>query len=385
MWLTGGPGCASEVALFYENGPFQFESPSNKIKSNPYAWNEISNLLFVDQPVGTGFSKGSVTGDVRSEDEVAEDMAIFLKGFVKENPEFSGRDFYITGESYAGHYIPAISYHLLSTATDVPLNLKGIAIGNGLTDPFAQYPAYATFSYENDLVGEKVFHGMEAGLKACQALIYEEQHEGHNGAKEQIVTLEFCSLISELPALGNPVHPRFNVYDIRIPCDAPPLCYDFSYSDEFLNRADVQETLGVTSRKWVECDQLVHTFLLGDWMKNLMPKVSWMLDNTDLEVLVYSGDKDWICNWRGGEAWTAATTWEHQEEFNQAGYETWTHDGEAAGEMRQYGNLHFLRVYDAGHMVPMDQPKNALAMIDRMIKNDWVLHEEVESIMDILQ
>lgn len=82
MWLTGGPGCASEVALFYENGPFQFDADNN-IKSNPYAWNEISNLLYVDQPIGTGFSKGSALNDARSEKDVAEDMAIFLKGFVE--------------------------------------------------------------------------------------------------------------------------------------------------------------------------------------------------------------------------------------------------------------------------------------------------------------
>lgn len=189
---------------------------------------------------------------MRNEDEVAEDMAIFLRGFVEQNPKFKGRDFFITGESYAGHYVPAIAYHLSTAAKDVPLNLKGIAIGNGLTDPFAQYPAYATFSYENGLVSEKVFEGMELGLKACQGLIYEEQH-GHNKPKEQLVTLEFCSLISELPALGNPTNPKFNVYDIREPCEKPPLCYDFVQADDFLNREDVQETLGVPGRKWVEC------------------------------------------------------------------------------------------------------------------------------------
>jgi cathepsin A (carboxypeptidase C) len=252
MWLTGGPGCASEVALFYENGPYQFNEDST-VKSNPYSWNEISNLIFVDQPIGTGFSNGSALNDARSEEDVAEDMAIFLKGFVEQNPEYNGRDFYITGESYAGHYVPAIAYHLTAVATDVPLNLKGIAIGNGLTDPFAQYPAYAEFSYENDLVGETTYEAMKLGLKACQGLIYESQHD-HEGLKAQVVTLEFCSLISELPALGNPVNPRFNVYDIREPCDAPPLCYDFSQSDEFLNRSDVQEVLGVSGRKWIECD-----------------------------------------------------------------------------------------------------------------------------------
>ena len=138
LWLTGGPGCASEVALFYENGPYQFNEDST-LKSNPYAWNEVSNLLYVDQPIGTGFSKGGIH-DARSEDEIAADMAEMLRGFVVQNPEFEGRDFYITGESYAGHYVPAIAYYLVNTATDLKLNLKGIAIGNGLTDPYEQYP-----------------------------------------------------------------------------------------------------------------------------------------------------------------------------------------------------------------------------------------------------
>ena len=138
LWLTGGPGCASEVALFYENGPYQFNEDST-LKSNPYSWNAVSNLLYVDQPIGTGFSKGGVH-DARSETEVAEDMAQMLRGFLVQNPEFEGRDFYITGESYAGHYVPAISHYLVNEASDVNLNLKGIAIGNGLTDPYEQYP-----------------------------------------------------------------------------------------------------------------------------------------------------------------------------------------------------------------------------------------------------
>jgi cathepsin A (carboxypeptidase C) len=297
-------------------------------------------------------------------------MATFLKGFVEQNPEFAGRDFYITGESYAGHYVPAISHYLLFNETGVDLNLKGLAIGNGLTDPFAQYPAYATFSYENDLISEKWDDVLTGGFKACQGLIYESQQKG--GRILDVAALEFCQILAD-SVIGNPLSPKFNVYDIRIPCDNPPLCYDFSPADTFLNRADVQETLGVTGRNWVECDSMVHTYLLGDWMTNLMPQVAEILDQTETEVLVYSGDKDWICNWRGGEAWTLDTKWEHKREFRNQDYESWTVNGTPAGEMRQFGNLHFLRVFDAGHMVPMDQPENALAMVKRMIANDWDL------------
>lgn len=304
-----------------------------------------------------------------------------LRGFVEQNPEFAGRDFYITGESYAGHYVPAISYYLKNVATDVNLNLRGMAIGNGLTDPFAQYPAYATFSYENGLITKQWEDVLTGGFKACQGLIYESQHK--ESRVLDVAALEFCQILADT-CIGNPLEPKFNVYDIREPCGTPPLCYDFSQSDAFLNRADVQETLGVTGRKWVECDQMVHTYLLGDWMTNLMPQVASLLDNTDLEVLVYSGDKDWICNWRGGEAWTAATKWSGQADFQAQDYQKWLVEGEAAGEMRQYGNLHFLRVYEAGHMVPMDQPANALAMLTRFIQNDWNLDEASDD-LNILQ
>jgi carboxypeptidase C (cathepsin A) len=139
-------------------------------------------LLYVDQPIGTGFSAGGVF-DVRNETQVAEDVAALLKGFLEQNPEYVGRDFYITGESYAGHYVPAIAYYLLNTDTTVQLNLKGIAIGNGLTDPFQQYPAYAKFSYENNLISKEWRDVLDGGFKACQALILETQRGPMAGPK----------------------------------------------------------------------------------------------------------------------------------------------------------------------------------------------------------
>jgi cathepsin A (carboxypeptidase C) len=94
-------------------------------------------------------------------------MYDFILGFLVENPEFVGRDFYITGESYAGHYIPAIAYYLVNNATDLQLNFKGIAIGNGWVDPYIQYPEYATFAYENDLISEVWYYVLETGFVGC--------------------------------------------------------------------------------------------------------------------------------------------------------------------------------------------------------------------------
>lgn len=89
-----------------------------------------------------------------------------MLGFLADHPELAGRDFYITGESYAGHYIPAIAYHLLYEV-ETGLNMKGIAIGDGLVDPYNQYPAYATYSYENGLVNEAGYKLLKAGMEVC--------------------------------------------------------------------------------------------------------------------------------------------------------------------------------------------------------------------------
>lgn len=152
--------------------------------------------------------------------------------------------------------------------------------------------------------------------------------------------------------LGSPINPKFNVYDIREKCDKPPLCYDFSAADTLLARADVLAALGVTGRSWTECNKPVHTALLKDWMTDLSPKVKDIL-NGGMDVLVYSGDKDFICNWRGGEAWTQNQDWDSAADFKAATYNSWNN---GAGQLKMAKNFKFLRVLNAGHMVPMNQP-----------------------------
>lgn len=93
-------------------------------------------MLYVDQPVGTGYSHASIIDYTKNEDEIAEDFYQFFLGFLEKFPEYKGRDLHITGESYAGHYVPAISaYFKASNNTDI--NLISFAIGNGLVDPYS--------------------------------------------------------------------------------------------------------------------------------------------------------------------------------------------------------------------------------------------------------
>jgi carboxypeptidase C (cathepsin A) len=101
LWMTGGPGCSSEVALFGENGPCSVNAGGNATIHNPFSWNAKSNLLYIDQPTGTGFSYG--LGLDHDEEQVGNDMYDFLQQFFKAHPEYQKNDFNTFGESYAGH------------------------------------------------------------------------------------------------------------------------------------------------------------------------------------------------------------------------------------------------------------------------------------------
>jgi carboxypeptidase C (cathepsin A) len=105
LWMTGGPGCSSELAVFYENGPFKIKDDLT-LEENPTGWDVANSMIFVDQPIGTGFSYSEDDRDrCYDEDCVSNDVLDFLEALWTARPELSGRDFYVTGESYAGKCI----------------------------------------------------------------------------------------------------------------------------------------------------------------------------------------------------------------------------------------------------------------------------------------
>ena len=147
IWLTGGPGCSSMLALMVENGPYHVQSDMS-LTENPYSWNNNASVIWIDQPSSTGYSYDSAGGElVYDEDTIANDLYEFMQYFLGNNTKYSKLDFYVTGESYAGHYVP----HFARTIFDnnnklapgaIEINLQGIAIGDGLVDPENQYEGY---------------------------------------------------------------------------------------------------------------------------------------------------------------------------------------------------------------------------------------------------
>ncbi|KAK9126607.1 hypothetical protein Scep_015453 [Stephania cephalantha] len=368
IWLTGGPGCSSELALFYENGPFTI-ADNMSLVWNDYGWDKASNLLYVDQPTGTGFSYSSDKRDLRqNETGVSNDLYDFLQAFFKEHPQYVNNDFYITGESYAGHYIPAFASRVNNgnkAKEGIHINLKGFAIGNGLTNPRIQYEAYADYALQTKIIDESDHKSISAMFPACNKTIDLCSLKGGN---ECITAFTVCtSIFNNIISIAGDI----NYYDIRKKCDEGGLCYDFSNLEKFLNLKSVRDALGVGSIDFVSCSPSVYEAMEGDWMKNLDAGIPTLLKD-GIKMLIYAGEYDLICNWLGNSRWVHALEWSGKEEFSKAANVSFNVEGAEAGIMKSYGPVIFIKVHNAGHMVPMDQPKAALEMLKRWTQDKLV-------------
>jgi len=347
IWLNGGPGCSSEIAIFVENGPFRINAEENTLKINPYSWNNIANVLYVDNPLGAGYSTGNYA--YKNQEEISSDFYIFLQEFLGAFPQYKGRDFYLAGEGYAGHYIPAIAVKIQKKG-GINLNFKGVAIGNGLVSAFYQYPRYTTYALENKLIDGDTFLEIIHGFNICANLI-----------KKGMISVALVQCQVQLEKItGTP--PKFNLYDIRETCENPPFCYDFSFIENFLKQPKVQEALGIY-KPWVMCNDTIRENLKFEMFDDFEDALSTVVQS-EIQVLIYNGDKDFMYNWRGGDTMAYNLLWRGTSHFQKLPYMKYKN----FGEYKYLDNLIYYRIYDAGMMVPMDQPAVALDMLEKFFK-----------------
>ena len=168
MWLNGGPGSTSMYGLFNEMGPFSVAADGQTLVPRAATWNAEYAMVFVDNPVGTGFS---YTEDASCYSEnmadVSANLYAFLVQFLTSYPDYLAVPFYVTGESYAGKYVPSISAYIHAMNLDNPkvrIRLAGLSVGDGLMDPITQVPGY----------GELLFN---EGMASYDELLYWQKQE----------------------------------------------------------------------------------------------------------------------------------------------------------------------------------------------------------------
>jgi cathepsin A (carboxypeptidase C) len=369
LWLNGGPGCSSLTGLFMELGPSSV-TKDIKLKYNPSSWNANASVIFLDQPVNVGFSYsgGSVSNSVAAGKDVYALLTLFFKQF----PEYAKQPFHISGESYAGHYIPVFAHEILSHKKR-NINLQSVLIGNGLTDGLTQYAYYKPMACGDGgwpaVLDDATCQSMENAYPRCAQLI-----QGCYDS-ESVWRCVPASIYCNNALLGPYQRTGQNVYDIRGKCeDSSNLCYpDLGWIATYLNKKDVQKELGVEVSNYDSCNfDINRNFLFqGDWMQPFHRLVPDLLEQ--IPVLIYAGDADFICNWLGNSAWAEALEWKGKKRYNAAKTKDLllSDDDTPIGSVKASGNFSFIRLHAGGHMVPHDQPVASLDMLNRWLNGEW--------------
>ncbi|EPB87281.1 hypothetical protein HMPREF1544_05902 [Mucor circinelloides 1006PhL] len=370
IWLNGGPGCSSMDGLFLENGPFRV-NPDLSLSINEGGWQNYATNVYLDQPVGTGFSFANTDSYMHNMSQITDDFITFVDNLFIVFPQLAQQDFYIAGESYAGTYIPYFASRLLELNKEhEKYNLKGIAIGNGWISAEHQYNAYYDFSVQNNLVDKDRLPIISAHLKNCQNDI-KEKETIHVSSCERILTDVIDSSTHENKA-GDKI--CMNMYDIRFKEESYPECglswpYELGDVTKYLRLAEVKTAVHADKQilGWKECTSLVSAELHGDQSEPAYYLLPGILE--EIPVLLFSGEYDLICNYVGTEYLIGNMTWNGSRGFSKdTRKEVWKIDNKLAGYYTQERNLIYVLIKDGSHMVPYDRPIECLDMINRFMQ-----------------
>uniref|UniRef100_A0A8D1U2S2 Carboxypeptidase n=1 Tax=Sus scrofa TaxID=9823 RepID=A0A8D1U2S2_PIG len=158
LWLNGGPGCSSLDGLLTEHGPFLVQPDGATLEYNPYSWNLIANVLYLESPAGVGFSYSDDKSYATNDTEVAQSNYEALKDFFRLFPEYKDNELFLTGESYAGIYIPTLAVLVMQ---DPSMNLQGLAVGNGLSSYEQNDNSLVYFAYYHGLLGNRLWSSLQ--------------------------------------------------------------------------------------------------------------------------------------------------------------------------------------------------------------------------------
>ncbi|KAL8558528.1 hypothetical protein ACOMHN_038852 [Nucella lapillus] len=362
MWLQGGPGGSSMFGLFDEHGPF-YINKDIKLIPRDITWNKNYSMLYVDNPVGTGFSfTKSEAGYVTNEVQVGRDLYSFLEQFFQIYTEYQQNEFYVTGESYAGKYVPAISYKIHTENQGSPkvrINFKGMAIGDGLCDPITMMPKYADFMFNIGLIDERQQRYVQLLTDDMAWKIAKKQYLD---AFKLFNILWDDNLTQPIPSFAkmSGLYDDYNFLNTKGPVQ-------FNYYGQFLAEPAVRRAIhvgNVTFSGGVE----VYNHLMADFMASVKPWVAVLMDH--YKVMIYNGQLDIIIAVPLTEAWLQTVPWTGLEEYKKSDRGVWKinpSDSEVAGWVRQVGNFYQVIVRSAGHILPYDQPARGLNMIQRFV------------------
>ncbi|KAI2005934.1 Cell death protease [Ophidiomyces ophidiicola] len=383
IWLNGGPGCSSMDGALMEVGPYRLKD-DHTLVYNEGSWDEFANLLFVDQPVGTGFSYVNTDSYIHELDEMAAHFIIFLERFFELFPQYEHDDLYFAGESYAGQYLPYIAKAVLDhnrkasvVAEKRTWKLSGLIIGNAWLSPVEQYLSYMPFAFKEHLLKT----GTDATQKVEKAHAECINELDRNGGRD-LINVGVCEqVLTTILDVTQEDGKCYNMYDVRLR-DSHPACGmhwppDLQQITPYLRRTDVKHALNINDDKktgWQECTGSVSSSFRARNSKPAVQLLPGILE-AGVPVVLFSGAKDFICNHIGTEELIHRMTWSGGTGFELspgvwAPRRDWTFEKESVGYFQEARNLTYVLFYNASHMVPFDYARRSRDMLDRFLGVD---------------
>lgn len=376
LWLNGGPGCSSVAyGASEEIGPFRINKTGSSLYLNKYSWNKVANILFLESPAGVGFSYTNTSSDLidSGDKRTAQDALIFLTKWMSRFPQYKYRDFYISGESYAGHYVPQLAHAIVNYNKKFShpfINLKGFMVGNAVIDNKYDGIGTVTYWWSHSMISDKTykkimnscnFTSEKPSIKCIESLSYAVIYElgridPYNiyAPTCQIVQNE-TNLMNKYVRFKNTIlHRQVSGYD---PCTG-------NYVEKYYNRPDVQRamhanTTGI-SYKWTACSDI----LLMNWNDaddSMLPTYKKLMA-VGLRIWVFSGDID-------ARVPVTATRFSlsHLNLKIKTPWYPWYSGTQVGGWTEVYDGLTFATVRGAGHEVPLFQPKRAFILFQSFL------------------
>ncbi|XP_061946198.1 serine carboxypeptidase-like 18 isoform X2 [Populus nigra] len=365
LWLTGGPGCSALSGIIYEIGPLSFDYAKSSgggkpvFGLNPYSWTKIANIIFVDAPVGTGFSYSTTWEGYHVSDTIsAVETYEFLRKWLVDHPKFLTNPLYVAGDSFSGIVAPIIVQEI-SDGNEVgrqpTMNLKGYVLGNPVTDYEIDTNSIVPFAHLKALISDKLYE--------CIGKVYTGQ-----------ILEPTCKDVSPKP-VALKWDPRFLIADdadilLPSPRVPGPWCrnYNHVYIYGWANDETVRDALHIrkgTVKDWRRCNKtLAYSYNVEstvDYHRNLTKK--------PYRALIYSGDHDMTIPYIGTHEWIESLNLTIKYDW-----EPWFVDGQVAGYAMLYADnvqdyitydLTFATVKGGGHTAPEYRPEQCFAMMDR--------------------
>ncbi|TKY60540.1 Serine carboxypeptidase 45 [Spatholobus suberectus] len=379
LWLNGGPGCSSlGVGAFSENGPFR---PNGEVLiKNEYSWNRETNMLYLETPVGVGFSyaKDDSSYEAVNDETTARDNLVFLQRWFNKFPQYRERDLFLAGESYAGHYVPQLAKLMLEiNKKEKIFNLKGIALGNPVLEYATDFNSRAEFFWSHGLISDSTYKLFTTGCNysryvseyyrdsispLCSKVMRQVSRETSKFVDKYDVTLDVCisSVLSQSKAICPQGQQKNESIDV---------CVDDKVTN-YLNRKDVQEVLHaklVGVRKWDVCSNILDYDMLNLEVPTL-PVVGSLI-KAGVRVLIYSGDQDSVIPLTGSR--TLVQKLARQLGLNTTvPYRVWFEGQQVGGWTQVYGDtLTFATVRGASHEAPFSQPERSLVLFKSFLED----------------